>query len=654
MASYYGWKSFDEDEDRPEKPRRYGVTEMRGPHYNVLSQNVLQDIFECMGQFVDGLKFSGGSDSLMPKSYIKQVIDMAHQHHVYVSTGDWAEHLLRKGPSSFKDYVEECKQLGFDTIELNAGSLDIPEETLLRYVRLIKSGGLKVKPQFTAKFNKSDIPVGRDRAYGAYVVPVPRSLELVEDVDFLIRRAERCLEAGADMIMIDADGVSKYTDSVRADIIAKVIGRLGLEKIMFEASNARTSEWFVKQYGPKRGSKILKKKKKRQNACVWFALKKSLDCKSEETYVYDPKKTNSKLSTNQTTKQSRIGCPTSITNPKDVIRGIERHTELPCSPRPMGSSDSLSAITTDTKCEHNKIISSGCHECCCAFFGTLKPGTRGRKPRSSNIPLGKIHGDSHAGGIQSRGEDSTDLVSLENLDSVEEHQLSKHAGNSGYDVALFTSLYLQNLYVTELVEGDCSWNIVKKICRTNCSTSENNYILIERVLKVHNTRKAVAQFEECRELVKIEANKLAGEHPRCLADGNELLRFYCTTMACSLGINQSSTLCPLDNCGVCGILRHGFSTSKTTNNSKFGIFTSATSERALESLQLTEGNQSLNKALIICRVIAGRVHEPLGNIQELAGRSGFDSVSVKVGSDIEELYLLNYRALLPCFVVICK
>lgn len=75
--------------------------------------------------------------------------------------------------------------------------------------------------------------------------------EMVEDVDLLIRRAERCLEAGADMIMIDADDVCKYADSVRADVIAKVIGRLGLEKTMFEASSAQTSEWFIKHYGPK-------------------------------------------------------------------------------------------------------------------------------------------------------------------------------------------------------------------------------------------------------------------------------------------------------------------------------------------------------------------------------------------------------------------
>lgn len=42
MAAYYRWKSFEENEDRPEKPRRYGITEMRGPRYSVLSQNILQ------------------------------------------------------------------------------------------------------------------------------------------------------------------------------------------------------------------------------------------------------------------------------------------------------------------------------------------------------------------------------------------------------------------------------------------------------------------------------------------------------------------------------------------------------------------------------------------------------------------------------------
>ncbi|KAF8658748.1 hypothetical protein HU200_059234 [Digitaria exilis] len=41
---------------------------------------------------------------------------------------------------------------------------------------------------------------------------------------------------------------------------------------------------------------------------------------------------------------------------------------------------------------------------------------------------------------------------------------------------------------------------------------------------------------------------------------------------------------------------------------------------------------------------------------DVAGKMGFDSVAGHVGADssIEELYLLNPSALLPCFVVICK
>ncbi|XP_068316522.1 protein HEAT-STRESS-ASSOCIATED 32-like [Pyrus communis] len=141
----------------------------------------------------------------------------------------------------------EGKSLGFDTIELNEGSLELPEETLLRFVRLIKIGGLKVKSQFAIRFNKSDIPVG-DRAFGAYAISSPR-YEYVEDVDLLITRAERCLEAGAVTRTNDADDVCKHAGSMHADIIAKVIGRLGAEKTVFEASNPRTSEWFIKQYG---------------------------------------------------------------------------------------------------------------------------------------------------------------------------------------------------------------------------------------------------------------------------------------------------------------------------------------------------------------------------------------------------------------------
>ncbi|CAD5178674.1 unnamed protein product [Musa acuminata subsp. malaccensis] len=129
---------------------------------------------------------------------------------------------------------------------------------------------------------------------------------------------------------------------------------------------------------------------------------------------------------------------------------------------------------------------------------------------------------------------------------------------------------------------------------------------------------------------KTRASKLPKKHPRCLADGNELLR-------------------------ICHILRHGFSRKKEMKG-RVGVFTTSTSGRALESIQVIEDQPSIRKALLICRVIAGRVHKPVDNLQNLAGQYAFDSVAGKFGpqASIEELYLLDARALLPCFAVICK
>ena len=39
-----------------------------------------------MGYNIDGLKFGGGSFSLYPEPQLRELIDLAHEHGVYVST----------------------------------------------------------------------------------------------------------------------------------------------------------------------------------------------------------------------------------------------------------------------------------------------------------------------------------------------------------------------------------------------------------------------------------------------------------------------------------------------------------------------------------------------------------------------------------------
>ncbi|KAM3403317.1 hypothetical protein ACQJBY_006825 [Aegilops geniculata] len=54
-----------------------------------------------------------------------------------------------------------------------------------------------------------------------------------------------------EFLTVNRRHVCQRADSFRADVIAKIVVRLGLERTMFETSGANTSEWFVKRYGPR-------------------------------------------------------------------------------------------------------------------------------------------------------------------------------------------------------------------------------------------------------------------------------------------------------------------------------------------------------------------------------------------------------------------
>src|SRR5436309_10941351 len=100
--------------ERERKPRQHGVTEIRGPYYTPLGPRYLEDILETMGNYVDALKFAGGSFSLMPRKALKELLDLCHAHDVMVSTGGFIEHVLTLGSKAVDQYIEECKRIGFD------------------------------------------------------------------------------------------------------------------------------------------------------------------------------------------------------------------------------------------------------------------------------------------------------------------------------------------------------------------------------------------------------------------------------------------------------------------------------------------------------------------------------------------------------------
>lgn len=221
------------------KPRDRGITEIRGPYYSVMGKRYLEDVLETMGVYVDSLKFAGGSFTLLPPKALKELIDLAHRHNVLVSTGGFIEYVLTQGPTAVDRYIQECKNVGFDILEISSGFITIPNDDWLRLVEKVQKTGLKAKPEVGIQFG----------AGGATSADELES-EGVRAVEWAIKQAKRFIDAGAYMIMIESEGITENVKTWRTDASAKIIDGLGLEKIMFEAADPDVFAWYIKNYGP--------------------------------------------------------------------------------------------------------------------------------------------------------------------------------------------------------------------------------------------------------------------------------------------------------------------------------------------------------------------------------------------------------------------
>ncbi|TKY70846.1 hypothetical protein E2542_SST07140 [Spatholobus suberectus] len=186
--------------------------------------------------------------------------------------------------------------------------------------------------------------------------------------------------------------------------------------------------------------------------------------------------------------------------------------------------------------------------------------------------------------------------------------------------------------LTELTEGHPSRNVVEIIFHTSWGPKPFSG-RVEMIFKVHNGPRTVSRFEEYREAVKGRSGTGPAqesnwkENARCVADGNEVMRFHC--------LGPTSGRCPYG-----GARALSFPGGKGS-----AICTFSGSGGAHES----SGGGRGRRAMLVCRVIAGRVSKQIGFVESLLdGRVGFDSVS----GDNGELLVFDSRAVLPCFLII--
>lgn len=223
---------------RDARPRSTGRTEIRGPYYSAYGPRHLDDILSATGASVDSLKL-GPPIAVMPKRAIRDFIDVAHQHRVLVSTGGVIEIVMTQGSKAVDRYFGECQDLGFDIVEISMSMLSLPPEDFLSLIKVAKTLGLDVTAEIGVQFGA-----------GASSSVEELEAEGLGDPHWAAYRAQRALDAGADLIMVESEGITERVREWRMDLVGLLATDVGLEHLMFEAADPRVFAWYIKNYGP--------------------------------------------------------------------------------------------------------------------------------------------------------------------------------------------------------------------------------------------------------------------------------------------------------------------------------------------------------------------------------------------------------------------
>ncbi|MFB6113871.1 MAG: phosphosulfolactate synthase [Halodesulfurarchaeum sp.] len=226
--------------ERPEKPRERGITEIRGPYYDPMGPRELRDLLETMGWYVDIYKFSGGSFALMAEETVTELIDICHEHDVKVSTGGYVENVLVRDNAKVEEYFAEAERLGFDIVELSSGFLAIDTDDMVAMTEVLATDyDVEPKPEINVQF-------------GAGGASDPEELEDQgqQDPRQAIREGRRHLDAGADLLMVEAEGITEEVTEWRTDVAYEIATELGHENLVFEAPGPEMFEWYLKNFGP--------------------------------------------------------------------------------------------------------------------------------------------------------------------------------------------------------------------------------------------------------------------------------------------------------------------------------------------------------------------------------------------------------------------
>ncbi|NVM26733.1 MAG: phosphosulfolactate synthase, partial [Desulfobacterales bacterium] len=125
---------------RTMKPREAGVTMIIDKG---LGLGATKDLLEMAGDYIDMVKFTFGTSAFMDMDITKKKAELLNSYDVWTMPGGtFMEVALWQ--KRYPEYLERCKELGFNAIEISDGTIEFDLETRKDCIKRAVDRGFKV------------------------------------------------------------------------------------------------------------------------------------------------------------------------------------------------------------------------------------------------------------------------------------------------------------------------------------------------------------------------------------------------------------------------------------------------------------------------------------------------------------------------------
>ncbi len=213
-----------------EKPRATGYTMVLDKG---LGLHATADLMQMAAHVIDSLKLTFGTSAFYEESVLREKIALVQEAGVDIYPGGtFLEAAVAQGKVA--EYVKRARELGFNTVEVSDGTIEMDAATRSDIIKRAKDAGFKVLTEVGKKDPKDAIAtttmheqIAADLAQGAYKVIV------------------EARESGHGVGIFDSSG------DVQTDMVEEILGGINnVEDLIWEAPIKNQQQWLILEFGP--------------------------------------------------------------------------------------------------------------------------------------------------------------------------------------------------------------------------------------------------------------------------------------------------------------------------------------------------------------------------------------------------------------------